>query len=134
MKRHLYSRGLAILIGSVALLVSMPAGAQGVEAETKNDVPPQLPKAPSLQPASTQSTRATPAALDAWRKAISKTPRPKEGCFEAKYPETAWREVACKAPLNKLYFPKPPKTVRPGNSWRKWPGLFSRSNRRDIVG
>ena len=113
MKRHLYSRGLAILIGSVALLVSMPAGAQGVEAETKNDVPPQLPKAPSLQPASTQSTRATPAALDAWRKAISKTPRPKEGCFEAKYPETAWREVACKAPLNKLYFPKPPKTVRP---------------------
>ena len=87
MKRHLYSRGLAILIGSVALLVSMPAGAQGVEAETKNDVPPQLPKAPSLQPASTQSTRATPAALDAWRKAISKLHGPRKDASRLNTPK-----------------------------------------------
>lgn len=41
-----------------------------------------------------------------WRKTILHAPRPKKGCFEATYPETEWRDVACKPPLNKLYPPK----------------------------
>jgi len=49
---------------------------------------------------------ATPSVLESWRKALLKTPRPKKACYEATYPETAWREVACQAPLKKLYPPK----------------------------
>jgi len=50
--------------------------------------------------------------LQNWRKAILKTPRPKKACYEASYPETAWREVACKEPLKKLYPPRRPGLVR----------------------
>src|ERR1035438_9233310 len=56
--------------------------------------------------------QSTPAVREAWRKAILKTPRPSKACFEATYPETAWREVACKAPLKKLYPPKRPGLIR----------------------
>jgi hypothetical protein len=56
---------------------------------------------------------ATPSVLAVWRKQILKTPRPKKAaCYEATYPETAWREVACQAPLRKLYPPRRPGMVR----------------------
>jgi hypothetical protein len=120
MKLHLYLHNLAILTGPVALLVSLPAGALGVQADSKDSNSPQLVAQDSPQPALkpphlqtlTQREPATPAVVEAWRKAILKTPRPKKACYEATYPETAWREVACKAPLTKLYPPKHPGTVR----------------------
>ncbi|MEW6438653.1 MAG: hypothetical protein AB1508_15955 [Pseudomonadota bacterium] len=112
MKLHLYLRGLAILMAPVALLMSLPAGAQGVQPTSQQPVSAQLmPKAPDLR-TTAQPTPAKHAALDAWRKAILKIPRPKkDACFEAAYPATAWHKVACKAPLDKLYLPKHPGTV-----------------------
>jgi hypothetical protein len=120
MKLHLYFGALAMMMGPVALLTPLPAGSQGVQADPKDNASPQLlvqasqqpasvqsvPRAPDLQ-TTTQPTPAPAADLAAWRKAIQKIPRPnKEACFDATYPATAWREVACKPPLNKLYPPK----------------------------
>jgi hypothetical protein len=34
------------------------------------------------------------------------TPRPTNGCYTATYPERQWREVPCKTPPNKPYFPR----------------------------
>ena len=37
---------------------------------------------------------------EAWRKAMVKIPLPKNGCFQASYPNKEWQEVPCsKAPL-----------------------------------
>jgi hypothetical protein len=123
MRLRLHLRDLAILTGPVALLVSLPPAALGVQADSKDNNPPQLlaqasPPAPAQAkkpphlPTRTQPAPATPAALETWRKAIMKTPRPKKVCSEATYPETAWREVPCKAPLTKLYPPRHARTVR----------------------
>jgi hypothetical protein len=35
------------------------------------------------------------AQLEAWHKAMSRTPLPRQGCFESDYPSTGWREVSC---------------------------------------
>jgi len=61
-------------------------------------------------------TQPTAVELESWRKTILKTPEPKTtGCFTATYPETAWREIPCKTPLQsnklKLYLP-----IRPGGT------------------
>ena len=107
----------------VSMLTCLSAGARAIQADSKDNAPlsnswhrllhSRRPCRPIWQTL-TQPALATPAVIETWRKKqILQTARPKKGCFEAKYPETAWREVACKAPLNKLYFPKPPKTVRP---------------------
>ena len=37
-------------------------------------------------------------ALKDWRRAMSKTPLPKAGCFQAKHPNTTWEEVPCGPP------------------------------------
>lgn len=108
---------VAIMMGAVSLLVSPGAGAQDAQVDSKDRSlfqilaqasPPKPPHLPTIaQPAAEPAV-----ALEAWRKTILKTPRPKKACFEAKYPETAWREVACKEPLHKLYPPKRPGTPR----------------------
>lgn len=52
---------------------------------------------------------ATPSAVEreAWRKRLMVVPRPASGCFTADYPQTAWREVACKPSTpHKLYLPQ----------------------------
>jgi hypothetical protein len=54
---------------------------------------------------------------ETWRKAIVRTPRPKKGCFVARYPETKWREVPCATPPNRPYPPRQgirPQTVGNG--------------------
>jgi hypothetical protein len=35
---------------------------------------------------------------ETWRKAMVKTPRPKNGCFKVEYPSTEWQEVQCGRP------------------------------------
>ena len=50
--------------------------------------------------------------MESWRKTILATPRPTAGCHVATFPETAWREVACKEVPHKLYPPKRMGAVR----------------------
>ena len=50
----------------------------------------------------------------AWRESLSQAPLPKKGCFEAKYPDTQWREVPCKAVPLKPYVPARGAGPRPG--------------------
>lgn len=56
--------------------------------------------------------------LKSWRSSIMHIPRPKNGCFTAKYPKTEWREIPCiKAPI-RPYRPshgQRPFTVGNGN-------------------
>jgi len=63
------------------------------------------------------SAQAKPTAeeRETWRQRIIHTRVPKKGCFEAKYPEAAWREVACKTPSHKLYPPKRRGGIRVDN-------------------
>src|SRR5580698_3059045 len=49
----------------------------------------------------TFSSSSTPASSHhEWRRAMSKTPLPKEGCFQAAQPGTTWVEVPCITPPN----------------------------------
>ncbi|MGD0680613.1 MAG: hypothetical protein ABR990_01085 [Terracidiphilus sp.] len=80
--------------------------------EPKKPAPATEVRKPIHLPVTTQPLPASPAVFEAWRKAILKTPRPKKACYEATYPETAWREVACKEPLKKLYPPRRPGLIR----------------------
>jgi uncharacterized repeat protein (TIGR03803 family) len=41
---------------------------------------------------------AQPENRGAWREAMSRTPLPKEGCFEVSYPSIDWQEVPCTTP------------------------------------
>jgi len=47
-----------------------------------------------------------------WRAAISKTPTPHEGCFQAAYPALAWTEVTCKSAPKRPYMPRHGKSGR----------------------
>jgi hypothetical protein len=62
--------------------------------------------APSPQRAQASGGQPTEAEREIWRRQILRTPRPGSGCYTAAYPETAWREEACKTPPHKLYPPK----------------------------
>jgi len=42
-----------------------------------------------------------------WRNAISKKPKPKKGCFTAKYPSLEWKEIPC---VNGPKYPMPPRS------------------------
>jgi hypothetical protein len=66
---------------------------------------------PTTPPTSAQPPQATtgqPGAAERqnWRKELLAVPRPTNGCYTATYPERQWREVPCKAPPNKPYFPR----------------------------
>ena len=43
---------------------------------------------------------------DAWRATIAQTPLPREGCFKATYPSTAWTQIACKPAPARPYLPR----------------------------
>lgn len=82
---------LAILTGFLSLVFYLGAGAQNTPAPPK--------------PVKAEETAAAVAAADAlraqretWRKAMVKTAVPKNGCFKAEYPKTAWQEVPCGRP------------------------------------
>jgi hypothetical protein len=70
--------------------------------------PAQTKTPTSTEPAQAASTgRPNAAELESWRNAILATPRPKNGCFTATYPEKQWREAACKTPPHKIHPPLP---------------------------
>src|SRR5215813_13208823 len=45
--------------------------------------------------------------VDAWRKAMTRTPLPKKGCFKVTYPGTTWQEMPCAKPPDRVYGPNP---------------------------
>ena len=47
-----------------------------------------------------------------WRKEMARVPLPKNGCFNASYPNREWKEVPCGPPSK---FPNPPQEGREGN-------------------
>jgi hypothetical protein len=75
----------------VASLFSVPITAT---AQTKEPSPAAETKQP------------TAAEREEWRKALMATPRPTNGCYTATYPERQWREIPCKTPPSKPYFPR----------------------------
>jgi von Willebrand factor type D domain len=88
---------------AVATLLSVPATAAAQPKEPS-------PTEPSSAASTTQPTKAE---REEWRKAIIATPRPTKGCFTATYPEKTWREIPCKTPPNKPYFPRAGGTIQP---------------------
>jgi hypothetical protein len=97
--KHLFSfvracgaKILGVMVG--AILLSAPVTAL---AQTTRTEPSQ----------STTIGRPRDAAREKWHKALLATPRPKNGCFTATYPERTWREVPCKPSTpHKLYLPQ----------------------------
>ncbi|MGA3039240.1 MAG: choice-of-anchor tandem repeat GloVer-containing protein [Bryobacteraceae bacterium] len=67
---------------------------------------------PSLMAQDPPPALAQPGSRKAWRESMVRTPLPKEGCFEASYPGTDWREVPCTTPPS---YPLP-RTRFGGNS------------------
>jgi hypothetical protein len=98
----LRSRGASIL----AIITTLLALAVVSCAQQGGD-----PAGSASQPASGSSAAAvavepTKAQLEEWQRAMAKVQRPKEGCFNATFPDRQWREVPCKTPPNKLYPPR----------------------------
>ncbi len=66
---------------------------------------------------------ASPAAArqqDAWRETITRTPVPRQGCFHAAFPSTAWKQVACTTAPSRPYAPRKGRigeTVGNGNDY-----------------
>ena len=86
------------------LAVAIQLWSLTASAQTPTPTPAQPPQAPPEQPSA--------AARENWRKEMQATPRPRNGCFTATYPERQWREVPCKTPPNKLYPPRQGGTTR----------------------
>jgi hypothetical protein len=74
--------------------------------------------APATQTAMAQTADAR--ALDAWSKFIAQVPVPREGCFTASYPDTAWTETACVT--------VPPRPFLPRHAWFNWTGTVGNGN------
>ena len=92
-----YRRGMNILgVAVVTGFLSLPVASLAQPTTPSSTQPPQA--ATTGQPAAAER--------EEWRKALLATPRPKNGCFTAAYPERTWREVPC-APStpHKLYPP-----------------------------
>ncbi len=81
---------LKIMIPAVAVMVPVAAFAVVLE------VTPAAPTTTSPSPT---------AAPPQWRKAMSRAPLPKEGCFEMTYPSTTWVEVPCAPPPTTQFLP-----------------------------
>jgi hypothetical protein len=55
-----------------------------------------------LPPAASEAEKTKRAS---WREMMARSPRKKGACYTATYPDTAWHEVPCKAPPNRLFLP-----------------------------
>lgn len=51
------------------------------------------------------TTKSPDPAIDAWRATMTRTPRPKQGCFTATYPNPDWQEVPCTTAPRRPYQP-----------------------------
>jgi hypothetical protein len=60
-----------------------------------------------------EANKPTEAEIETWRQKIIATPQPKVGCFTARYPDTAWREVPCTYEPVKVRLPKRGGGLRP---------------------
>jgi von Willebrand factor type D domain len=102
--RNLFSKGvkpcatLAVVALSFTSLGANNAAAQSVQKAQEKSVTKLTQTAATLTP--------TLAARENWRKTILRIQRPKKACFVATYPETQWREMACKKAPNRPYPPK----------------------------
>jgi len=73
--------------------------------------------APALQVPPAPTTSQASAAHKAWRESMSRTPKPKKGCYKATYPNTQWQEVPCTTAPQRPYPPargRRPDTVGNG--------------------
>ncbi len=97
-----------------AMLAVLAIAWSGAGEAAATERTPQAQEQPPAKQEQAVGTGQQPTEVEreSWRKAILKIPRPKKACYEATYPETQWREVACKPPLRKLYPPKRPGTTR----------------------
>jgi len=77
------------------LLAAAVMGCGGAPADTSADLPNPETIAPPITP--TPATVLARSRL-AWRKSMSNTSLPKEGCFVVRHPDTAWQEVPCAEP------------------------------------
>src|SRR4029077_13616255 len=66
-------------------------------AQTGTPAPAPTPPQATAPPPSAQS-REEQQKREAWRKSMSQHPVPKNGCFNASYPNTEWQEVPCGRP------------------------------------
>ena len=64
--------------------------------------------------AAAETPKEDPRRLDAWRKSMMRVPLPKKGCFQVAYPATAWQEVPCLKPPDRVYGPGQPQLVGHG--------------------
>lgn len=77
--------------GVVAALI-VGAVAAGCSADRTEEASPSAGGVDSVNAAAAAAAKGGRAA---WRKDMARNPLPKEGCFRAAYPATAWEEVAC---------------------------------------
>jgi von Willebrand factor type D domain len=79
----------------IAAILAWPAASL---AQPTPPTPAQPPQGEARQP--------TTAERENWRKELLAVPRPTKGCYTATYPERQWRELPCKTPPSKPYFPR----------------------------
>jgi hypothetical protein len=92
----LYGHSATAITVMIATLLAWPAVSS---AQPTTPAPAQPPQAEAGQSTAAEREKN-------WRKEMLATPRPTNGCYTATYPERQWREVPCKAPPNKPYFPR----------------------------
>ena len=59
------------------------------------EAPPSAPTSPAASTPQATAPRPSAQSLKAWREIMSRTPRPKKGCFKSSYPSTEWQEIPC---------------------------------------
>lgn len=95
----------------IPLAASAERGATSHEVESGPAVDRPAPTPTAKPPAPATPSR------DAWRATMAGTPRPKNGCFTATYPNTNWQEVPCTTAPLRPYQPvggPTPQTVGQG--------------------
>jgi hypothetical protein len=116
-RKELERRGTAALAAVALLGVGSAIGigcSGGSSGPAPSNSPASTARATVSQPMLTTAATTTvaPAALtrDDWRRSLTKTPVPKDGCFRAKRPSTTWEEVPCVTDNRFLpvEFPRPP--------------------------
>ncbi len=90
------------LLSVVFLFILASLGTTGMAAAQTDDGTPK----PPATSAADQVDPDEAARREAWRKAVARAPRPKEGCHEARYPDLEWREVSCVTPPEQPYPPR----------------------------
>ncbi len=78
---------------ALASLAALAAGCSS--GPTTTSTTPDAPVAQAAQAASPAGSLAVTPSREEWRRAMSKTPVPKVGCFVASHPSTEWKEVPC---------------------------------------